>query len=82
MLTCDLSVNGQPVGRLTARRTDRMNREGFVYVYRIETSDGHFGRTGVVRHRPVEGIWALVQRVIEVSHPEKWFPCPDRKEGA
>ena len=82
MLTCELSVNGRPVGKMTVRRMDQIDEEGnFVYFYNVQTSDGSLGRSGLVWHDLSAGIWALVQRVIEISHPENWFPGPDQKAG-
>ena len=68
MLTCELSVNGRSIGKMTVRRTDQMDEEGnFVYFYSVQTTDGALGRTGLVWHDPTDGIWALVRSAIQVQ---------------
>jgi hypothetical protein len=81
MLTCELRVNDRLVGVLTAHQVRQKRRKGcFAYGCVIRTPEG-IARNVILWHRPSDGIWALVQRVIEELHPEKWFPGPDRKES-
>ena len=80
MLICELRVNERLVGTLTANRSRQKRRKGlFAYGCIIRTPEG-VSRNVIIWHRPSDGIWALVAKVIEVTHPEDWFPCPDRKE--
>ncbi len=82
MLTCELRVNERLVGTLTAHQIRTKRRKGrFGYGCIIRTPEG-IARNAIIWHRPSDGIWKLVQLVIEELHPEDWFPCPDRKEGS
>ena len=93
MIRFVLKVGSRKWGSLTIRRSDRMDGEGRIcYYFKIrkygrtvikwygdppKKVSYRSGQGGYVWHRPEDGIWKLIWRVIRKAKPDIWFPRPD-----
>jgi len=68
VLSLDLKINGQPLGRIEIVRQESLGDPEFFYDYLVQVTDnsGHFLESFMTSHRYSEGAVVLVLRVLEV----------------
>lgn len=69
MLTIELKINGTTIGTIDAIRRTEMDAGDTAYYWTHMSHDQangvHTGRSRLITHKPADGAWELVRKILE-----------------